>query len=147
MPEDNSAASGFKVVDRRIFGSDGSRREATLEAEKKPPSDRPAADTPSGLDEAVPEESFEEGDANFATLINSLSTTAMLQLGLFSGPSGEPIPADLNNAQRTIDLLDVLQQKTRGNLTPEEEQLLEDSLYDLRMAFVEVQKRFTKNSK
>lgn len=146
MPEDKSGQSGFKVVDHRIFSSNGSRREETLEVEK-PPSDHPAVHTPPAMDASETEEPCEEGGANFATLVNSLSTTAMFQLGLFRGPSGEPIPADPNNAQRTIDLLDVLQQKTRGNLTPEEDQLLEDSLYDLRMAFVEVQKQLTKNSK
>ena len=65
----------------------------------------------------------------------------MFQMGLIAGPGGKPIPSDMANARRTIDMLEVLQQKTRGNLTPEETQLLEDVLYELRMTFVEMNKR------
>jgi hypothetical protein len=65
----------------------------------------------------------------------------MFQLGLIPGPGGERIPADMTNAQRTIDLLQVLQEKTQGNLTPNESRLLDDVLYELRMTFVELQKR------
>jgi len=45
------------------------------------------------------------------------------------------------SARRTIDLLEVLQEKTRGNLTPVESRLLEDVLYELRLSYVEVEKR------
>jgi hypothetical protein len=65
----------------------------------------------------------------------------MFQMGLIPGPSGERIPVDLPNARRTIDLLEVLQQKTEGNLTSDEAQLLEDVLYELRMSFVEMERR------
>ncbi|HVB29190.1 MAG TPA: DUF1844 domain-containing protein [Terriglobia bacterium] len=54
------------------------------------------------------------------------------------------MPSDLANGSRTIDLLEVLQEKTRGNLTLQEAKLLEDVLYELRMTFLEVQKRATK---
>ena len=74
-------------------------------------------------------------------LVSYLSTTAMFQLGLLPGPGGEYIPADLTNASRTIDLLEVLQEKTRGNLTSQESKLLGDVLYELRMTYLEVQKR------
>ena len=65
----------------------------------------------------------------------------MFQLGLIPGPGGERIPSDMTNAQRTIDLLQVLQEKTQGNLTGNESRLLDDVLYELRMTFVELQKR------
>jgi hypothetical protein len=65
----------------------------------------------------------------------------MFQLGLIPGPSGERIPADMPNAKRTVDLLEILQEKTQGNLTAGESRLLEDALYELRMSFVEMQKR------
>ena len=71
----------------------------------------------------------------------------MFQLGLIPGPSGEHIPADMPNAQRTVDLLEVLQEKTEGNLTASESRMLEDFLYELRMNFVEMQKRQTRKSK
>jgi hypothetical protein len=65
----------------------------------------------------------------------------MFQLGLIAGPGGERIPPDMVNAQRTIDLIEILQGKTKGNLTPQESRLLEDVLYELRMTFLEMQKR------
>ena len=71
----------------------------------------------------------------------SLLTTAMFQMGLAARP-GEPLPPlDLTAAQETIDLLTVLQEKTKGNLTKEEEEILTGGLYELRMAFVELNRR------
>lgn len=141
MPEENDTPSGFKVVDRRSFSVDGTRRERPLEEvenPKNPPRTSPARSVPS---EPEPEPYDEEGPVSFDTLVQSLATTAMFQLGLMVDPRGKPIPADLPNARRTIDLLEVLQQKTLGNLTPSEARLLEDVLYDLRLSFVEVNKR------
>ena len=71
----------------------------------------------------------------------------MFQLGLLPGPGGEHIPVDLTNARMTIDLLDVLQEKTEGNLTEEESRMLAEVLYELRLSFVEVQKRATQATK
>jgi len=102
-----------------------------------------------------PEEGFETalddlGDSEqaplsgFDTLVSYLGTTAMFQLGLMAGPTGERIPADLANARQTITMLEVLDQKTQGNLTQDESRLLEEILYELRMAYVEVDKRNAK---
>jgi hypothetical protein len=76
---------------------------------------------------------------DFSTLVLSLSQTALVHLGEASDPSepGAGEHADLGLARQTIDLLGVLQEKTKGNLTGEEERLLDQLLYDLRMKFVE----------
>ena len=149
MPEEKTEPSGFKVVDRRSFSEDGSRRDQ-LESDKRseahPPPARSVArpvEPPGGIDLQPEEEGYleEEEGANFATLVSYLSTTAMFQLGLLPGPGGERIPADFSNARRTIDLLDVLQQKTQGNLTPDEARMLEEVLYELRLTFVEAEQR------
>lgn len=145
--EEKTESSGFRVVDRRPFTSEGERVSGQLEEEKfsrepEPPIQTRPAETPSVKAEseaAVPEES-----ERFAMLVSYLSTTAMFQLGLLPGPGGEYIPADLANARRTIDLLEVLQEKTTGNLTQQEAKLLGEVLYELRMTFVEVQKRASK---
>jgi hypothetical protein len=89
----------------------------------------------------LPGADLSEEPSGFETLVSFLSTTTMFQLGLLAGPGGERIPADMPNAQRTINLLEVLQEKTRGNLSPNESRLLDDVLYELRMTFVELQKR------
>jgi len=71
----------------------------------------------------------------------------MFQLGFLPGPGGERIPTDLVNARRTIDLLEVLQNKTAGNLSDDEARMLEEVLYELRMSYIEVQRRFTQPKK
>jgi hypothetical protein len=101
--------------------------------------------TPDAAEE--PADDFPEEGSNFETLVSYLSTTAMFQLGLIPGPGGERIPVDMPNAQRTIDLLQVLQEKTKGNLTSPEARLLDNVLYELRMTFLELQKRQTRKAK
>ena len=141
MADEKNGPSGFKVVDRRSFTSEGSRREDTPPEVKKaapsPPTERVSQPQPM----APPEAEFSDEPSGFETLVSYLSTTTMFQLGLIPGPGGERIPSDMPNAQRTIDLLQVLQEKTQGNLTSNESRLLDDVLYELRMTFVELQKR------
>lgn len=142
MPEDEKEPSGFKVVDRRSFDAEGTRRDDSPTAEEKPAA--PIASPPaSSLEAELPYDS-EEGPTGFDTLVSYLSTTAMFQLGLLPGPGGERIPVDLINARRTIDLLEVLQEKARGNLTPSEAKLLEDVLYELRLTYIEIEKRVSR---
>jgi hypothetical protein len=79
-------------------------------------------------------------DLTFSGFILSLATTAAVHFGDLADPStgqrGEP---DLDGAARVIELLTMLQQKTKGNLINEEERLLDDLLYELRLRFVQAQ--------
>jgi hypothetical protein len=147
MAKEEGSPSGFRVVDRRPFAADGSRKE-DIPAEEKKVEAAPARDrsTP-GEPESEPRSPYEDDSPGFETLVSYLSTTAMFQLGLIPGPSGEHIPADMPNAKRTVDLLEVLREKTQGNLTANESRLLDNVLYELRMSFVEMQKRQTRKSK
>jgi hypothetical protein len=144
MADEKKEPSEFKVVDRRSFTPEGSRREDVPTEQKKtePPPPPQGPPRPEVVEER--EEQFPEEATGFETLVSYLSTTAMFQLGLIAGPGGERIPPDMVNAQRTIDLLQVLQEKTSGNLTPQETRLLDDVLYELRMTFMELQKRQTR---
>ena len=75
---------------------------------------------------------------DFSTLVLSLGTTALYQLGVVPDPAtGELAPADPLVAQQTIDTLEMLREKTWGNLDAEERRLLDSLLYELRMRFVE----------
>jgi hypothetical protein len=67
----------------------------------------------------------------------SLYMTAMMQLGLMRQQGSQP-QVDIIGARQTIDTLSLLAEKTKGNLTPAEENFLQNSLYELRMAYVEV---------
>ena len=76
---------------------------------------------------------------DFTTLVLSLSQTALVQLGDAPDPNTPEAKPErhLPLARQTIDLLGVLQEKTKGNLTGQEERLLDQVLYDLRLRFVE----------
>jgi len=81
-------------------------------------------------------------DIDFSTFVLSLSTTALVRMGLASDPeSGQMLEPDRATAQQTIDTLEMLREKTRGNLDPDETKLLDHLLYELRMHFVECWKR------
>jgi uncharacterized protein DUF1844 len=88
-----------------------------------------------------------EGEADalpaidFATFVLSLSHSALVHLGDAPDPSGGAASANPLLARQTIDLLLLLQEKTTGNLTGEEERLLDQILYDLRMRYIEVTRK------
>ena len=76
---------------------------------------------------------------DFSTFVLSLGTTALYQLGVMSSPeSGGVNEADPLVAKQTIDTLEMLREKTRGNLEEEERKLIDSLLYELQMRFVEV---------
>jgi hypothetical protein len=74
---------------------------------------------------------------DFYTFVLSLGSSAFVHLGDAPHPeTGEALPANLALAKQTIDILDMLRDKTRGNLTPEEESFMENLLADLRLRYV-----------
>jgi len=77
-------------------------------------------------------------EGNFAALISMLATQALFALGLIQVRGEEDRPPDLDMARYNIDMLQTLQEKTQGNLAPEEQQVLKNTLSDLRMGFVSV---------
>ena len=78
---------------------------------------------------------------DFTTFVVSLSHSALLHLGDAPHPSEEKSDVDLPMARQTIDLLALIQEKTHGNLTGAEEQVLTQALYDLRVRYVEVSQK------
>ncbi len=120
--ERDEGGKGFKVVDRR-----GSSEEPKETPKTEPP---PAA--------SKTEEPFH--DIDFATFVMSLASSALMHLGELARP-GEAQRRDLALAKQTIDILGMLSEKTRGNLSAEEAKLLEHLLYDLRLKYVETKKK------
>lgn len=80
-------------------------------------------------------------EIDFATFVLSMASSALLHLGQMPDPDTQKTQANLPMAKQTIDILAMLQGKTRGNLSRDEEQLLENLLYDLRLKYVEAAKR------
>src|SRR5580765_8841671 len=81
--------------------------------------------------------SAKDFEITFERFMASLYMTAMMQLGLMRQQNEQP-RVDIIGARQTIDTLSLLAEKTKGNLTPVEENFLQNSLYELRMAYVEV---------
>lgn len=74
---------------------------------------------------------------DFSTFILSLSSSVLMNLGMLENPVTGETDTDTAQAKQTIDLIDLLKDKTRGNLTESEDKLVEDVLYELRMRYVE----------
>jgi hypothetical protein len=77
---------------------------------------------------------------DFATFVLSLSHSALMHLGEAPHPETGSVEKNLPLARQTIDLISMLEEKTRGNLTGDEERLVGQILFDLRMRFVELSK-------
>ena len=94
--------------------------------------DRKGGDMPSddqGKDFALPK-------IDFSTFILSLNSSALVQLGMLEDPASGQKVKNLRLAKQTIDLLALLEEKTRGNLTTDEDNILKNVLYELRMFYV-----------
>lgn len=118
-----------KITDKRRFTEGGESRAAEARSEETPKEKEKEHEK--GEKEAVP-------PIDFLTFVLSLASSAQVHLGLIPNPvTGKP-EKSLDLAKQTIDILGVLQEKTKGNLTKDEERLLEGVLYDLRMKYVEL---------
>jgi Domain of unknown function (DUF1844) len=142
MDEEKEARRSFQVKDRRRFSESGEARpDAPEEAAERPP--EPVA--PAGPTEAAPKPTGLEEDAvTFSTFVLGLSTQALFLLGEIPNPETRAVERDLPGAKQVIDILGILQEKTRNNLEPSEQALLDSVLYDLRMRYVELMRRGTK---
>jgi hypothetical protein len=130
MADSEQKSEKFTVRDRRAFDSSG-----------EPKADTPAVpDRPAATPQAVAEPPRSSPPADFATLVLSLGSSAVMYLGEAALPNAEKPARNLPMAKQAIDLLTVLEEKTKGNLTSEEEQILESLLFDLRLRYVEALK-------
>ncbi|ABF41630.1 hypothetical protein Acid345_2629 [Candidatus Koribacter versatilis Ellin345] len=82
-------------------------------------------------------------EMNFEKLVASLYTTAIMQLGLDPASGQMKYQPDIIAARQTVDMLSILQEKTKGNLDAKEGRLLDSILYELRMAYIEITKMLT----
>jgi hypothetical protein len=146
---------GFKVIDRR------GREEEPSPPPAAPPVENRGTDPipPKGAREGSPPPDGKEGNLSppagiqgeegraregayalggprFLDIVQSLQMGAMVGLGMLQGRDGKRPPVDLPAAKDAIDLLGILQEKTKGNLTKEEEEILREGLYHLRMGYM-----------
>jgi hypothetical protein len=108
--------------------------------------DEPREDADEALDEdeALPSHGEAYPPLDFNTFVLSLSTSALMHLGEAVHPVTGQSEVDLPLAKQTVDLITLLEEKTKGNLTGEEERLLSQVLYDLRMRYLAAVKKASK---
>jgi len=127
MAEEVIEGEGFTVKDKRAFGTQGKVKEEFGRTKKEEVKEKERSTTP------LPE-------VNFSSFLLSLSSSILLHLGEIADPQSGEKKKDLALAKQSIDIIRLLRDKTKGNLTQEEEKLLEHLLYDLRMRFVNASK-------
>ncbi len=127
---------GFVIKDKRAFDKEGKLKEApTEEKEKKEEPTKKAA--PGEKSEPPPPPL---PAANFTSLIFSLSSTALLHFGEIADPKTGEKKKDLPMAKHAIDTISMLKDKTKGNLTDEEQKFVDSVLTDLRWRYVKAAK-------
>jgi hypothetical protein len=158
----NDEQTTFKVTDRRLFNPDGTPRELPPEEKPEPKAAAPAetvsaptipaqpesassaqpteppATMHAGQESAETDEELPDADnpAGFANFIMSIASNAASALGMMEHPVTHKREVDLELGKHWIDIMGMLQQKTRGNLSVQEAKILEGLLADLRMQYV-----------
>ena len=148
MAEENQGS--FKVTDRRLFNADGTLREDALieeAAPAPPPEPQPAVSSGSAQTQGqfaaatAPELQPEPEDAEpertmFNEFLMGIASSAFIYLGLVEHPATRRRQVDMTAAKESIDMLVMLREKTKGNLTRGEEKFFDDLLSDLKLQYV-----------
>jgi len=125
--KDEEQEKVFVVKDKRFSAKKEEKGESQIKEEGKIVGT--SQEDISAQEEPLPE-------VDFTNFIFSLSTSVLIQLGEIQDPFTQKSAKNLPLAKQTIDLIGMLKEKTKGNLTPEEERVMEYVLYDLRMRYV-----------
>ena len=150
MKEEEEKERAFKVQDRRRFSAEGEAKSDVEDAPEKPAQ---TADAESQAQQSstigggaaqqasraqAAQNPASEPELNFATFLVGLSSEALGALGELPDPATGQPRRDLRAAQQLIDIIGMLRDKTRGNLDPTEQSLIDAILFDLRMKYVEL---------
>ena len=145
----------FRVVDRRLFTPEGELRPEIAEQQTREQSksetnsagreakNEKAAQAPASQ-KTAPENPPIKADRNFQMLIDLLARNAAALMGGVPDPATGQAYLDLEGAREMIDMLDILRERTRGNLASEEESLLSDVLGSLKLSYMEISKAAAK---
>jgi len=129
---------GFTVKDKRFFQQSDEEKDRLREASKQQETARETYETEANKSQSTagPKAEGPMPEISFASFIMSLGTSVFFHLGDLPHPETGVADKNLPMAKQTIDLLGILREKTRHNLTPEEENIFDHLLYDLRMRYV-----------
>jgi hypothetical protein len=129
----------FIIKDKRIFAEGDPKKQDQETKEEAAEPLKEEVKARESEEAAAPKEDttdYKLPKINFATFIFSLNSSVLVQLGLIEDPASGKKTKNLLLAKQTIDILGMLEEKTRGNLTKDEETMLKNILYDLRMIYV-----------
>jgi len=130
--EEKKKDSGFIVKDKRLFGEDAKPRPQDEEPSPAEEKKEKAAEK----QKEAPQREADYPPITFANFVLSLSTSTLYHFGDFPDPEGGKTEKNLPAVKQTIDILDMLHEKTKGNLDENESQLIDGILYELKMRFV-----------
>ncbi len=125
--KDEEQEKGFVVRDKRFSATKEEKEESLTKEEER---------VNETSKEEVPPQEGSLPEIDFKNFVLSLSTSALIQLGEIQDPFTQEAAKNLPLAKQTIDLIGMLKEKTKGNLSPDESKLIEYVLYDLRMRYV-----------
>jgi len=132
MPEDIKG-SGFVIKDKRIFAESGEVKPP--DAQATPAAEETKPKSPE-LSQSANDNEPDYPPISFTTFVLSLSTSALFHFGDFPDQDGSKAEKNLPAAKQTIDILDMLNDKTKGNLNEDENQLIQSVLYELKLRYV-----------
>ena len=127
---------GFIIKDRRIFAEGDQEKEDKKESSGEEVKDQAQKETAPEEKQEKQKPEIHMPEINFATFIFSLNTSALMHLGVLEDPASGKKVKNLAMGKQTIDILSMMEEKTKGNLTTEEENMLKNILYDLRIIYV-----------
>ncbi|HLW69779.1 MAG TPA: DUF1844 domain-containing protein [Candidatus Binataceae bacterium] len=147
--EEEEKSKGFKIDDRRRFSAEGELKPehrgekaadepaAPSVAKAAPASGASGTSTAAAAPEMRQQDAGPLGELNFASFMVGLSSQALFHLGEIVDPQAGGPQVDLPAAQQLIDIVGMLKDKTRGNLDQNEQALIDEILFELRMKYVE----------
>jgi hypothetical protein len=129
----------FIIKDKRMFAEKD--EDQPIEEEKEKSMEEAAAEkSESTATQEEEKTDYQLPEINFATFIFSLNHSVLVHLGIMEDPSTGKNTKNLPLAKQTIDILGMLEEKTKGNLEEDEEKMLKNILYDLRMIYIKEKK-------
>lgn len=132
---------GFQIRDRRAHLHETDQEKASKQKPAPPQNQEAPAASPGQKEEPSGGSEQAAFPVTFSSFILSLATSALIHLGQEANPATGERSVELPSARQVIDLIALLEEKTKGNLTQEEEGLLRQILFTLRLKFVEVEKK------
>lgn len=152
-PEPKKAESNVKEFPKREVEAPSAEDEPAeadaISAEEKRASADAYKQSSHSVDQHLADQMKKEGrspkdfEMTFEKLVASLYTTAIMQLGLDPASGQMKYQPDIIAARQTVDMLSILQEKTKGNLDAKESHLIDNIIYELRMAYIEITKLLT----